>query len=109
MNQQVPLDLVFTDRHEVRVVDDHVGCLEQRIAEEPDARQVPIGELIDLLIFFEFVPGRTRRGLVARQDVDWMFANFIERVVGVDFVRAYILRLDFDELHTICRRVEKRK
>ena len=66
-------------------------------------------ELIDLLNFFEFVTGLTRRGLVARQDVDWMFANFIERVVGVDFVRAYILRLDFDELHTICRRVEKRK
>lgn len=38
-----------------------------------------------------------------------MFANFIERVVGVDFVRAYVLRPDFDELHAICRRVEERK
>jgi hypothetical protein len=66
-------------------------------------------ELIDLLNFFEFVSGLTRRGLVAKQDVDWMFANFIERVVGIDFVRAYVLRQDYDELHTTCRRVEKRK
>jgi hypothetical protein len=66
-------------------------------------------ELIDLPDFFEFVTGLTRRGLVARQDVDWMFANFIERVVGVELVRAYVLRLDFDELHATCRRVEKRK
>ena len=66
-------------------------------------------ELIDLLNFFEFVSGLTRRGLVAKQDVDWMFANFIDRVVGIDFVRAYVLRQDYDELHAICRRVEKRR
>jgi hypothetical protein len=66
------------------------------------------GELIDLLNFFEFVTGLTRRGLVARKDVDWMFANFIDRVVGVDFVRAYILRQQFDELAVLCRRVERK-
>ena len=67
------------------------------------------GELIDLLNFFEFVTGLTRRGLVARKDIDWMFANFIDRVVGVDFVRAYILRQQFDELAVLCRKVERRK
>jgi hypothetical protein len=67
------------------------------------------GELIDLLNFFEFVTGLTRRGLVARQDVDWMFANFIDRLVAIDFVRAYVLRQNYDELHTICHRIERRK
>jgi hypothetical protein len=67
------------------------------------------GELIDLLNFFEFVSGLTRRGLVARQDVDWMFANFIDRVVRIDFIRAYIGRQTYDELEAICRRIEKRK
>jgi len=66
-------------------------------------------ELIDLLNFFEFVTGLTRRGLVARQDVDWMFANFIDRVVHIDFVREYVLKQDYDELHALCRRVAKRK
>jgi len=65
------------------------------------------GELIDLLNFFEFVSGLTRRGLVARRDIDWMFAGFIERVIGIDFIRAYILRHDFDELHAACRRAER--
>lgn len=64
-------------------------------------------ELIDLLNFFEFVSGLTRRGLVARRDIDWMFAGFIERVIGIDFIRAYILRHDFDELHAACRRAER--
>ncbi len=67
------------------------------------------GELIDLLNFLEFVTGLTRRGLVARRDVDWMFSNFIERVVSVDFVRAYILRQQFDELAVLCRKAERRK
>lgn len=67
------------------------------------------GELIDLLNFFEFVSGLTRRGLVSRKDIDWMFAGFIERVVSIDFVRAYILRQDFDELHDACRRTERRQ
>jgi hypothetical protein len=67
------------------------------------------GELIDLLNFFEFVSGLTRRGLVSRKDIDWMFAGFIERVVSIDFVRAYILRHDFDELHDACRRTERRQ
>jgi hypothetical protein len=67
------------------------------------------GELIDLLNFFEFVTGLTRRGLVARKDVDWMFANFIDRVIGVDFVRAYILRQQFDELAVLCRKTERKK
>jgi hypothetical protein len=67
------------------------------------------GELIDLLNFFEFVSGLTRRGLVSRQDIDWMFAGFIERVVSIDFVRAYVLAHDFDELHDACRRTERRQ
>ena len=75
--------------------------------EAPGMPQELEGELIDLLNFFEFVTGLTRRGLVSRRDVDWMFANFIGRVAGIDFVRAYILRQDFDELHAICRRIEK--
>jgi hypothetical protein len=66
------------------------------------------GELIDLLNFFEFVSGLTRRGLVSRRDIDWMFAGFIDRVVAIDFVRAYVLRHDFDELHDACRRTERR-
>ncbi len=65
------------------------------------------GELIDLLNFLEFVSGLTRRGLVAKRDIDWMFANFIDRVVGVDFVRAYVLRSHFDELVVACRRAER--
>jgi len=67
------------------------------------------GELIDLLNFFEFVTGLTRRGLVARQDIDWMFANFIQRVVEIDFMRAYVLKQTYDELQTLCRRIERRK
>ena len=67
------------------------------------------GELIDLLNFFEFVSGLTRRGLVARQDIDWMFANFIERVVGIDFVRDYVLKQTYDELAVLCRKAVRRK
>lgn len=67
------------------------------------------GELIDLLNFFEFVSGLTRRGLVSRQDIDWMFAGFIDRVVAIDYVREYILRHDFDELHDACRRAVRRQ
>ncbi|MDP3493731.1 MAG: hypothetical protein Q8R82_11485 [Hyphomonadaceae bacterium] len=65
------------------------------------------GELIDLLNFFEFVSGLTRRGLVAKRDIDWMFASFIDRVVAVDFVRAYVVRSDFDELQVAARRADK--
>jgi hypothetical protein len=65
------------------------------------------GELIDLLNFLEFVAGLTRRGLVAKRDIDWMFANFIGRVVAVDFVRAYVLRSDFEELREAAERAEK--
>ena len=53
--------------------------------------------------------GLTRRGLVARRDIDWMFAGFIDRVIGIDFVREYVLRHDFDELHDACNRVERRR
>jgi hypothetical protein len=67
------------------------------------------GELIDLLNFFEFVSGLTRRGLVNRRDIDWMFANFVDRVVKIDFIRAYILRLDFEYLAAMCRRAEREK
>lgn len=67
------------------------------------------GELIDLLNFLEFVSGLTRRGLVSKRDIDWMFANFIERVVEIDFVRAYVARQTFHELHVISRRLEKQK
>jgi hypothetical protein len=66
-------------------------------------------ELIDLLNFFEFVTGLTRRGLVARQDIDWMFSNFIERVVGIDFVREYVLKQTYDELAVLCRKAVRRK
>jgi hypothetical protein len=65
-------------------------------------------ELIDLLNFLEFVSGLTRRGLIAKQDVDWMFANFLQRVVSIDFVRAYVLRQDYDELREAARRAERR-
>lgn len=65
------------------------------------------GELIDLLNFLEFVAGLTRRGLVAKRDIDWMFANFIGRVVAVDFVRAYVLRSDFEELQEAAQKAEK--
>lgn len=65
------------------------------------------GELIDLLNFLEFATGLTRRGLVHRRDIDWMFANFIDRVVKIDFIRAYILRRDYEELATLCRRIER--
>lgn len=63
------------------------------------------GALIDLLNFFEFVSGLTRRGLVARRDVDWMFANFIDRLMKIDFLRAYILSGEYHELGRACRRV----
>src|SRR5689334_11626733 len=69
--------------------------------------QVLEGELIDMLNFLEFVTGLTRRGLVSRADVDWMFSSFIERVVAVDFVRDYVLRSEFDELVQICRKAIK--
>jgi hypothetical protein len=62
------------------------------------------GELIDLLNFFEFVSGLMRRGLVAKRDVDWMFRSFIDDLAGIDFVRDYILKGDYDELDLICRR-----
>ncbi len=65
------------------------------------------GHLIDLLNFFEFVSGLTRRGLVARRDIDWMFANFINRLVRVDFLRTYILAGDYHELALACRRAMK--
>jgi hypothetical protein len=64
------------------------------------------GELIDLLNFLEFVSGLTRRGLVSRSDIDWMFANYIERVIAVEFVRAYVKRQDFDELNDAVRKAE---
>ena len=67
------------------------------------------GELIDLLNFFEFVSGLTRRGLVSRRDIDWMFASFIRRVVDVEFVRDYVLRSDFDELRDAAKQAQRRK
>ena len=67
------------------------------------------GELIDLLNFFEFVSGLTRRGLVAKRDIDWMFPSFIGRVVSVDFVRDYVLRSDFEELQDAARAGSKRR
>lgn len=67
------------------------------------------GELIDFLNFLEFVSGLTRRGLVARADVDWMFANFIDRVIRTDFVSAYVLKGDFEELSMACRRAGRKR
>jgi hypothetical protein len=75
----------------------------------PGMPQALESELIDLLNFLEFVSGLTRRGLVARRDIDWMFASFIERVIAVDFVRAYILRSDFEELAAEARAAERKK
>jgi hypothetical protein len=68
-----------------------------------------LGELIDMLNFLEFVTGLTRRGLVSKQDVDWMFSSFLERVVAIDFVRDFVLRSDFDELAPICRKAGRSK
>lgn len=75
----------------------------------PGMPQALEGELIDFLNFLEFVTGLTRRGLVSRSDIDWMFASFIDRVIAIDFVRAYVLRQDFDELTAMCRAADKRK
>ena len=55
------------------------------------------------------VAGLTRRGLVAKRDIDWMFASFIGRVVSVDFVRDYVLRSDFEELQDAARAASKRR
>jgi hypothetical protein len=65
------------------------------------------GELIDLLNFFEFVSGLTRRGLVARSDVDWMFRSFIDRLAGVDFIRDYVFGGDYEELAVIFRKATR--
>jgi hypothetical protein len=62
------------------------------------------GEFIDLLNFFEFVAGLTRRGLVNRRDIDWMFANFIRRIIAIEPLRDYILKGDYEELHLKARR-----
>lgn len=75
----------------------------------PGMPQALESELIDFLNFLEFVTGLTRRGLVSRSDVDWMFSSFIQRVIDIDFIRAYILRQDFDELTVLARIAEKRK
>ena len=61
-------------------------------------------ELIDLLNFFEFVAGLARRGHLARKDVDWMFQNFIDRIIATEPVRAYVLAGDYAELADICRK-----
>jgi hypothetical protein len=74
---------------------------------QPGMPQALQGELIDMLNFLEFVTGLSRRGLVARSDVDWMFSNFIDRVVSVDFVRDFVLKSDFAELAPICRKALK--
>ena len=66
------------------------------------------GELIDLLNFLEFVSGLTRRGLVHKRDIDWMFANFIERVITADFIRDYMLGKDFEELSALAARSGRR-
>lgn len=67
------------------------------------------GELIDLLNFLEFVSGLTRRGLIAKQDIDWMFASYLDRVIAVDFVRAYVKRQEFDELNAAIAKFEHRR
>ena len=74
---------------------------------QPGMPQALHAELIDMLNFLEFVTGLSRRGLVARSDVDWMFSNFIDRIVAVDFVRDFVLRSDFAELAPMCRKALK--
>ena len=44
---------------------------------------------------------------ISRSDIDWMFANYIDRVIKVDFVRDYVKRQDFDELNDAIRKVER--
>ncbi len=65
------------------------------------------GELIDLLNFLEFVSGLSRRELVAKEDVDWMFVNFMDRVANIDFIRDYIVNGDYEELAAHCRRAAR--
>ena len=65
-------------------------------------------ELIDLLNFLEFVSGLTRRGLVSKKDVDWMFRSFTDDVAAIPEVRDYVLASDYDELHLICRRTGRK-
>ena len=43
-------NLVFTDRNEFRAIDEHIGGLQQRIAEKTVGRQVLVLELFDLVL-----------------------------------------------------------
>jgi hypothetical protein len=73
----------------------------ERLRLETEADGMPgalKAELIEYLNFLEFVCGLTRRGLVARSDVDWMFSGFIAVAARTDFVRALALGGDFTEL-----------
>lgn len=65
------------------------------------------GQLIDLLNFLEFATGLTRRGLVARADIDWLFESFMQRVISEPDIRAYVLRQTYDELHKAARLHER--
>ena len=58
-------DLVVPHRHVVRLVDDDVGALQQRIAEKAEGRQVLLGELRDLLLVgrHPFEPGNRHHHL----------------------------------------------
>lgn len=71
---------------------------------EPGMPKEMESELIDLLNFLEFVSGLTRRGLVRKRDVEWMFSHFISRVISFDFIRAYISKWQFEELSQVARR-----
>lgn len=67
------------------------------------------GELIDLMNFLEFVTGLTRRGLLARKDVDWMFSSFIRRIAETDFLHAYVQSEQYEELEPLCGRMTRGK
>jgi hypothetical protein len=75
----------------------------------PGMPQALEGELIDFLNFLEFVGGLTRRGLIARSDVDWMFANFFDRVIRLDFLCEYILARDYDELRAAVTKSRRKR
>ena len=56
-------NLILADRHVVRVVNDDVRCLEERISEEPERRQVLLRQLFNLFLVRRnaFEPGNRHR------------------------------------------------
>jgi len=77
------------------------GEMYERLRSETEAEGFPgplKAELIEYLNFLEFVCGLTRRGLIARADVDWMFSGFVETAVRTDFIKRLVRKGAFREL-----------